>query len=107
MRDVAGSFGKSERYLAVATLLGTLACTGVLEQGDSKPGGDGPPLDSPPGAPASNPGRGEMHRLNSTEYNLTVGDVLGTTLKPASGTWRGGEIEGFDNVASVLGVDET
>lgn len=108
MREVAGSFGKPERYLAIATLLGTLACTGVLEQGDSTPSGGGdPPLDSPPGAPASNPGRGEMHRLNTTEYNLTVADVLGTTLKPATGSWRGGEIEGFDNVASVLGVDET
>jgi hypothetical protein len=48
-----------------------------------------------------------MHRLNTTEYNATVADVLGTTLKPATANWRGGEIDGFDNVASVLGVDET
>jgi hypothetical protein len=47
-----------------------------------------------------------VHRLNSAEYNATVQDVLGTTLQPASASWRGGEIEGFDNIASQLGVDE-
>jgi hypothetical protein len=52
------------------------------------------------------PGRKEMHRLNSTEYNATIQDVLGTNLQPASGTWRAGELGGFDNQASVLGVDE-
>jgi hypothetical protein len=47
-----------------------------------------------------------MHRLSSTEYNATVQDVLGTKLQPANDTWRGGELAGFDNIASVLGVDE-
>ena len=51
------------------------------------------------------PGRKDMHRLNSAEYNATVQDVLGTTLAPANGTWRG-EADGFDNIASVLHVDE-
>jgi hypothetical protein len=57
-------------------------------------------------AAALDPGRTEMHRLNTAEYNATVEDVLGTTLQPANGTWRGGELGGFDNMASVLGVDE-
>jgi hypothetical protein len=47
-----------------------------------------------------------MHRLNTAEYNATVADVLGTKLQPANGNWRGGELGGFDNMASVLGVDE-
>lgn len=47
-----------------------------------------------------------MHRLNAAEYNNTVADVLGTTLQPANSSWRGGELAGFDNIASVLGVDE-
>lgn len=47
-----------------------------------------------------------VHRLNSTEYNATVADVLGTKLQPASSSWRGGEIAGFDNIAAVLDVDE-
>ena len=55
---------------------------------------------------ALDPGRKDMHRLNSTEYNATVQDVLGTRLQPATGSWRGGELAGFDNIASVLGIDE-
>lgn len=55
---------------------------------------------------SADPGRKDIHRLNSTEYNATVRDVLRTTLEPAGGNWRGGELGGFDNVASVLGVDE-
>jgi hypothetical protein len=104
MRDAAGSFGKAELYLAIAMLLGTLSCTGTVEGGAT---GSGPDGSGPPVYPAgTNPGRSEMHRLNSTEYNATVADVLGTTLRPANANWRGGEIEGFDNVAAVLGVDQ-
>jgi len=59
------------------------------------------------GSTTLDPGRKDMHRLNTAEYNATVADVLGTTLQPANGNWRGGELAGFDNMASVLGVDET
>jgi Protein of unknown function (DUF1592)/Protein of unknown function (DUF1588)/Protein of unknown function (DUF1587)/Protein of unknown function (DUF1595)/Protein of unknown function (DUF1585) len=55
---------------------------------------------------AVDPGTKGMHRLNAAEYNNTVVDVLGTTLQPANSSWRGGELAGFDNIASVLGVDE-
>ena len=55
---------------------------------------------------AIDPGRKDMHRLNTAEYNATVADVLGTKLQPGTGNWRGGELGGFDNMASVLGVDE-
>jgi hypothetical protein len=52
------------------------------------------------------PGRKDMHRLNTAEYNATVADVLGTKLQPGTANWRGGELAGFDNMAAVLGVDE-
>ena len=52
------------------------------------------------------PGTKGVHRLNSTEYNATVADVLGTKLQPANSSWLGGEIGGFDNMASVLDIDE-
>jgi hypothetical protein len=52
------------------------------------------------------PGPKEMHRLNSNEYNATVQDVLGATLQPATAAWRGGELNGFDNMASVQGIDD-
>jgi hypothetical protein len=55
---------------------------------------------------ALDPGRKDMHRLNTAEYNATVQDVLGTMLEPANASWRGGELAGFDNMAAVLGVDE-
>jgi hypothetical protein len=58
------------------------------------------------GGAALDPGRKDIHRLSSTEYNATIQDVLGTKLQPATASWRGGELAGFDNQASVLGVDE-
>jgi hypothetical protein len=59
----------------------------------------------PPPVPVD-PGTKGAHRLNSTEYNATVADVLGTKLQPANSSWRGGEIHGFDNMASVLDIDD-
>lgn len=59
------------------------------------------------GDPLDDPGTKGIHRLNNAEYNATVADVLGTSLQPATANWRGGEVDGFDNMASVLGVDGT
>ncbi len=59
----------------------------------------------PPPVPID-PGTKGAHRLNSTEYNATVADVLGTKLQPANSSWRGGEIGGFDNMAAVLDIDD-
>lgn len=70
---------------------------GSSSAGSSAAGGSAPVLD---------PGRKELHRLNTVEYNATITDVLGTTLQPANANWRGGELAGFDNIASVLGIDE-
>jgi len=94
--------------------LGALACTGVMDGKDGMgPGGpagtagsSGTPVD-PVIAKTQpvDPGHVAVHRLNTTEYNATVGDVLGTKLQPANPNWRGGELGGFDNMAAVLGVD--
>jgi len=78
----------------------TTGVAGAAGLGGSAGGGPlavEPPLD---------PGRKDMHRLNSNEYNATVRDVLGAVLQPASAAWRGGELQGFDNMAAVLGIDE-
>ncbi len=85
--------------------LGAVACTSVV--GSPEDGGDDGQLIDPEAAKTQpiDPGRKEVHRLNSAEYNATVRDVLGTELQPASASWRGGELGGFDNMASVLGVD--
>ena len=58
------------------------------------------------GAAVMVPGLSLMHRLNTAEYNATVQDMLLTTHQPATLNWRGGEIDGFDNIASVLSLDD-
>jgi hypothetical protein len=83
------------------------SCSGGPGAGVSG-GGNGADASADSGGtvPAFDPGAKAIHRLSSTEYNATVTDVLGTSLQPANGSWRGGELGGFDNIASVLGVDE-
>src|SRR6187402_997366 len=49
------------------------------------------------------PGRVGIHRLNNTEYNNTVRDLLGTALAPAS-KWLAEEGLHFDNTATALGM---
>jgi hypothetical protein len=56
-------------------------------------GGDGGPSD---------PGRVTLHRLNNAEYNNTVRDLLGTSLRPADDFPADDRGYGFDNVADVL-----
>ncbi len=82
----------THHWLTLALLGGALACTNPNQGTSVSSSGD--------------PGTKGLHRLNSTEYNATVADVLGTKLRPASSLWLGGELDGFDNMASVLNVDE-
>ena len=81
-----------------ALLLGALwACTGSL----SLPDGDGPAGED---APAGDPGRVTVHRLNNSEYNNTVRDLLGTALRPADAFPADDYSHGFDNIADVLSM---
>src|SRR4051794_6973692 len=113
-RRVAGLQGRS--LAGVWLLLATLGC-GTAGQHHAAGGGAATAGAATGGAAtggvmtggaatATDPGRKDMHRLNSTEYNATIQDVLGATLQPANDSWRGGELGGFDNIASVLGIDE-
>src|SRR5258706_3888993 len=109
--------------LSSALLMVAAGCTGQIgESTAGRPGGPssrttGPGTTSTAtgttgttattgGATPVDPGTKGVHRLNSNEYNATVADVLGTKLQPADSSWRGGEIGGFDNIASVLDVDQ-
>jgi hypothetical protein len=90
---------------ATALVCGVLACSGqVGDPVDPGPGGNGGNGGVEP--PAVDPGTKTVHRLNSAEYNATIADVLGTKLQPANASWLGAEVEGFDNNALVLDVDE-
>ncbi|MEZ4383315.1 MAG: DUF1592 domain-containing protein [Nannocystaceae bacterium] len=66
--------------------------------GTSGTGGTGEP-DAGPSLPWS-----PMHRLNRLEYNNTVRDLLGTSLRPADGFGPDPEANGFDNMAAQLKV---
>src|SRR5688572_10885963 len=92
----------------LALSLGAIACTGVMDGPGTGPDGMVPGAGNQPGVGPNgvpdpeiaktqpiDPGRVEMHRLNTAEYNATVQDVLGTSLAPATSSWRGGELGGF------------
>jgi len=53
---------------------------------------------------APDPGRVTARRLNRTEYDNTVRDLLGVKLRPAQDFPQDGSGYGFDNVADVLSL---
>jgi hypothetical protein len=85
-----------------------LACVGEIGgQGASSGGGgptrgpDGTPISPGTAAGALDPGRVTMRRLNRTEYNNTVRDLLGTALHPADVFEADPTGFGFDNNGDV------
>lgn len=54
--------------------------------------------------PATDPGRVTLHRLNRAEYNNTVADLLGTSLRPADAFPADDPGGDFDNNADVLSL---
>jgi hypothetical protein len=55
----------------------------------------------------ADPGHVTMHRLNRSEYNHTVHDLLGTAQSPADDFPTDDYGYGFDNVADVLSISPT
>lgn len=95
---LVGRIGKAVLALSSLVLAG---CTATLGFGEE----DGP-ADDDPGVfreAEIDPGRVVIHRLNNTEYNNTVRDLLGTSLAPAS-DFLAEEGNLFDNNASSLGM---
>jgi hypothetical protein len=54
--------------------------------------------------PLSDPGLVAMRRLNRTQYNNTVRDLLGTELRPAASFPADDLLYGFDNIGQALNV---
>ena len=81
----------------VLTLGVTLVVAAGCEGSIDLPGGGGPNLDG-------DPGRVTLHRLNRSEYNNTVRDLLGTSQRPADDFPFDDYGYGFDNIADVLSV---
>jgi mono/diheme cytochrome c family protein len=53
------------------------------------------------------PGRVTARRLNRTEYNNTVRDLLGVDLEPANDFPQDDSAHGFDNIADALSLSPT
>src|SRR5262245_8614716 len=87
--------GRPERLLMVLCAGAALGCgmDGTIGSGS---GGPRPP--------SSDPGRVTLHRLNRVEYNNSVHDLLGTSLRPADDFPSDDRGYGFDNIASVLSL---
>ena len=66
---------------------------GTGESTDDDEGEEGPQLPAQP-----------LHRLNRLEYNNTVRDLLGTSMRPADGFNPDPVANGFDNMADQLGL---
>ena len=96
---------------ALLALLASLGCTGKLEgplehDGMSNPGGTLTPGGGGPGPSVAanvDPGRVGIHRLNNTEYDNTVRDLLGSASHPAA-KFLAEDGNNFDNTASALGM---
>lgn len=84
---------------------------GAVDPGGTDPGTDAPP-DIVPGAPTDEsalvcrqPGATILRRLNRTEYDNTVRDLLWDDSRPASLTFPGDDVSfGFDNIGSALTI---
>jgi hypothetical protein len=118
--EVRSSYGARERhtmsnvtrslFAAVVWLgvVGATGCTAHLEggapNGPVASGGSGSAGGASAGGPgvATDPGRVTLHRLNRAEYNNTVADLLGTSLRPADDFPIDDRGSGFDNMADVL-----
>ncbi|MDC0674057.1 DUF1592 domain-containing protein [Nannocystis radixulma] len=75
--------------------------TGVPTEGTAGDTDD-PTAGDPTEGDAADPGRVTVHRLNRTEYNNTVKDLLGTAQRPADSFPADDFGLGFDNISDVL-----
>lgn len=76
--------------------------SGATSTATATEGGSLDPTGDPTGGEALDPGRVTIHRLNRTEYNNTVRDLLGTGQTPASNFPADDFGLGFDNISDVL-----
>jgi hypothetical protein len=102
----------------VGAVVAISGCTGVLDaegagaQGSGGSVGFGPngagqtggSDQTPPARAGLDPGRVTMRRLNSTEYNNTVRDLLGTSLRPADAFPPDEVSDGFDTIGATLAI---
>ncbi len=77
--------------------------SGLNGGGSNSNAGSGGSLPPPVAEAGVDPGRVGIHRLNNTEYDNTVRDLLGNTSRPAK-DFLAEEGLSFDNTAAALGM---
>ena len=98
-------------WLAPFLLLGTLGCTAASSRSGEQPiaggvpGGAGSGGAGAPATPTTTTATGDVgtiaiHQLSAREYNNTVRDLLGTSLKPGD-AFQSFEAAGFDTLAAA------
>jgi hypothetical protein len=104
------------RVVPLGLLLGFAAgCTAVIdgakgEAASSSPGFGSTTMSGAGATAGSNaqtardPGRVTLHRLNQTEYDNTVHDLLGTSSQPARSFLGDTQANGFDNNGDLLSL---
>ncbi len=85
------------RGVGAAGLFALTACVGDI-------GGEGSVTLEPPSVTQGDPSWVGIHRLNRAEYNNTVRDLLGTSLRPADEFPADDHSFGFDNIADALNL---
>lgn len=89
------------RAIPITLLVGsiTAGCIGAIGDGSdgSDPAGGSSPVTRDPGSKT-------IHRLNRVEYDNTVRDLLGTTMKPSKDFPADDHGYGFDNIADVMSL---
>jgi hypothetical protein len=103
------TFSGRGRIEVIAPLTALLLSVSAASCGDSNPSelsGRQETTNAAPVAPPvkSDPGPTTIHRLNRTEYNNTVRDLLGDTTRPADAFPADNVATTFDNNADVLSI---
>jgi hypothetical protein len=105
-----------------AAALVLTACVGSIEgtPGAQPSAANGDPVNSTRGDAGTTGGAGssaaapqardvnrvDLHRLNNTEYDNTVRDLLGVSSSPAASFIGDEKAHGFDNIAAALGMTD-
>lgn len=104
---------RSGRPLLLTAILGVgMGCNGEIGSPSPTSEGSGARRDSAgstPGTqeiPETDPGSVVMHRLNATEYNNTVRDLLNSSIRLPPGFPPDDTAYGFDNVAEALNLTD-
>jgi hypothetical protein len=105
-----GFTGKRCQHAIAVIALGLCACRAQI--GDNPSAARGAPIGNPPTSADGKPisdldvNRVGIHRLNNTEYDNTMRDLLGVASTPAQTFVADEQLFGFDDIADAFGMTD-